>query len=259
MVFFPHRVFAETTSTLLSVSPVATDLTKLIDTDDDGLSDYDEIHIYYTDPLKADTDGDGFSDGDEIAHGFSPLQPGKKLSEVDTDGDGLSDAAELALHTDLGNEDTDGDGFSDGLEVFYGYDPRIKEAVQRQKTLVIHLKTQELVYQFDGVEIGRTKVSTGKPGMPTPVGTFTIAAKSPKAWSASAKLWMPWWMNFVGNKALAGKYAIHELPEWPNGKKEGASHLGIPVSHGCVRLGVGAAKSLYDWTPVGTKVVVTKT
>lgn len=263
-VFFPRSVFADTTSTIQIVysntdaTSAVEDLKKMIDTDGDGLSDDDENRMYHTDPLKADSDDDTFGDGYEVTHGYSPLVAGKKLSEIDTDSDGLTDAAEIALRTDLNNEDSDADGFSDGLEVFKGYDPRTKEAVQRKKTLIVHLKPQQLEYQFDGVEIGRVKISSGKATTPTPIGTFTIAAKRPKAWSASAKLWMPWWMNFVGKNASAGKYALHELPEWPNGKKEGAAHLGIPVSHGCVRLGVGEAKSLYDWTPIGTQVIVSK-
>jgi transglutaminase-like putative cysteine protease len=35
-----------------------------IDSDGDGLSDFQEIHKYYTDPAKQDTDGDGTPDGD---------------------------------------------------------------------------------------------------------------------------------------------------------------------------------------------------
>ena len=62
---------------------------------------------------------------------------------------------------------------------------------------------------------------------------------------------MPYWMAF-DNRG----YGLHELPEWPGGYKEGASHLGHRVSHGCVRLGVGAAKKLYDWAEVGTLVIV---
>lgn len=45
------------------------------DTDGDGLSDGDEVHVYGTDPLKWDTDGDGMSDGDEIRAGTLPLDP----------------------------------------------------------------------------------------------------------------------------------------------------------------------------------------
>jgi hypothetical protein len=43
------------------------------DSDNDGLSDYDEIHVYGTDPYKADTDGDGRSDGEEVLAGTDPL------------------------------------------------------------------------------------------------------------------------------------------------------------------------------------------
>lgn len=50
------------------------------DTDDDQLSDYDEVSIYNTDPLNPDTDGDGFSDGYEVAHGFNPAGEGELLN-----------------------------------------------------------------------------------------------------------------------------------------------------------------------------------
>lgn len=43
-----------------------------IDSDHDGVSDYDEKNIYGTDPESADTDGDGYSDRAEITTGFDP-------------------------------------------------------------------------------------------------------------------------------------------------------------------------------------------
>lgn len=43
------------------------------DSDNDGISDYDETTIYKTDPNNPDTDQDGFIDGIEIARGFDPL------------------------------------------------------------------------------------------------------------------------------------------------------------------------------------------
>lgn len=45
------------------------------DTDNDGLTDGDEVNIYGTDHLKYDTDDDGISDGDEVALGTDPLSP----------------------------------------------------------------------------------------------------------------------------------------------------------------------------------------
>jgi hypothetical protein len=43
------------------------------DTDGDGLSDGDEVHVYHTNPLLWDTDGDGISDGVEVRTGSDPL------------------------------------------------------------------------------------------------------------------------------------------------------------------------------------------
>lgn len=45
----------------------------LMDTDNDQLSDYEEIMVYHTDPLNPDTDGDGVIDGVEVSIGSDPL------------------------------------------------------------------------------------------------------------------------------------------------------------------------------------------
>lgn len=42
------------------------------DSDKDGISDYDEVNIYATNPFGADSDGDGFNDGTEILGGYDP-------------------------------------------------------------------------------------------------------------------------------------------------------------------------------------------
>lgn len=45
-----------------------------VDTDNDSLSDREEVKVYKTDPLKSDTDSDGLSDGDEIKNKKDPLK-----------------------------------------------------------------------------------------------------------------------------------------------------------------------------------------
>lgn len=50
---------------------------KKTDADGDGISDYDEVTVYGTDPENSDTDGDGFGDAEEIAAGFNPNGEGK--------------------------------------------------------------------------------------------------------------------------------------------------------------------------------------
>jgi hypothetical protein len=49
-----------------------TALQRLSDTDEDGISDYDELYIFFTSPYIADSDSDGRSDGTEIAEGGDP-------------------------------------------------------------------------------------------------------------------------------------------------------------------------------------------
>ena len=118
----------------------------LADTDGDGLSDFDEINKYQTDPTVADTDGDGLSDFDEITtHLTRPLL-------ADTDGDGVSDFLEVAGYRwdtvtnsfvlDMINgfranpslRDTDRDGISDGDQVRDGNNPN--------KPTVVHDRPQ---------------------------------------------------------------------------------------------------------------------
>lgn len=45
------------------------------DTEQDGLSDYDELNIYYTSPYLKDSDSDGISDKKEIEQGTDPNCP----------------------------------------------------------------------------------------------------------------------------------------------------------------------------------------
>ncbi|MFX0115731.1 MAG: DOMON domain-containing protein, partial [Candidatus Hodarchaeota archaeon] len=53
------------------------------DTDNDGLSDGDELDIYGTDPLLADTDGDVLSDGEEVAQDRDPLKASLNIPYTD--------------------------------------------------------------------------------------------------------------------------------------------------------------------------------
>ncbi|MBD3300624.1 MAG: L,D-transpeptidase family protein [Candidatus Moranbacteria bacterium] len=126
-------------------------------------------------------------------------------------------------------------------------DPFFKDG----KYIDVNLSTQLMSIYNDGILLGTYKVSTGKRGMATPTGTYAVLRKERRHWSHQYKLWMPYSLAFTG----AGHY-IHELPEWPNGYKEGQDHLGIPVSHGCIRLGVGPAEVVFNFSDVGTPIYI---
>ena len=94
------------------------------DTDGDGLTNYQEIVEYGTDPTKQDTDGDGVKDSMDAF----PLDPAETLdtdhdgtgdnADPDDDGDGLSDVDEINIYgTNPKRADSDGDGISDPDEL----------------------------------------------------------------------------------------------------------------------------------------------
>ena len=115
-------------------------LTDIVDSDGDGVSDETEIEMG-TDPNNPDSDGDGKPDGKEDADedgvpdyveielGTDPNQAdsngdGIPDGQDDTDGDGLNNSEEGVLGTSSESADSDGDGISDYLEVWvYGTDP----------------------------------------------------------------------------------------------------------------------------------------
>lgn len=124
-------------------------------------------------------------------------------------------------------------------------------ALLQGKYIDINLTTQTLTTFQDGNAIYTSKISSGASRTPTPTGTWKILNKNKKAWSARYKLYMPYWMAITTQG-----HGIHELPEYPNGYKEGAASIGRAVSHGCVRLPIGAAAIVYNWSNVGDTVYV---
>lgn len=220
------------------------------DADLDGLSDVDELQIYFTDPSNPDTDGDGYADGEEIANFYSPRHAGKKLIEVDSDEDYLNDAWELKLGTGLLNPDSDGDLFLDGTEIAASYDPLNALPVRLAK--LIHVSTQDLrlTYSFGGKVMGEIPVSTGKSWTPTPLGEFEVLDKVPSkhyagpTWDYPDTLW-----NLKFTRANGWNYYIHGA-YWHD--KFGRE----PVSGGCVNVRYEDMEPLYWWAELGTKVLI---
>ena len=87
-----------------------------------GLGAFEAIDTSWA-VTSIDTDDDGISNADEIEYGLNPYDGSD--AELDFDSDGLSNKDEiLVYHTDINNPDTDGDTIFDGLEVANGLNPK---------------------------------------------------------------------------------------------------------------------------------------
>lgn len=86
------------------------------DTDDDGLSDFEEIFIVGSNPILADEDSDDDGLPDIMESELFGSDP--NLADEDRDGDGIPDAIELQNGSDPGKMDTDEDLLSDFVELY---------------------------------------------------------------------------------------------------------------------------------------------
>src|SRR5206468_1968339 len=107
-------------------------------------------------------------------------------------------------------------------------------------------------------KLGPWSAITGDKDHPTDAGRFQIFRKDDKAFSTKYGVPMHWAMFFTAD----GK-AIHQYHH-PLGSAGFALDRVLKTqfsdafgSHGCVRLTESHAKMLFDWTPVGTSVIVT--
>ena len=88
-------------------------------------------------------------------------------------------------------------------------------------------------------------VSTGKLSTTTPTGVFVIQSRHRLARMQGSDYNIPdvpYTMYYSGNYAIHGTYWHHRF--------------GTPVSHGCINVAVDHARWLFNWTSVGTPVVV---
>ena len=137
------------------------------DTDGDGLTDFEEVMYTASSPVisdsitkgvldsKADTDDDGISNIDELKIGSDP-------NNADTDGDGLSDGEEYnSLKTNCLKADTDGDGITDYEEEKLGLDPLnkatdgtpdnkriVKQTISSDSPILNEINTEENAYSL---------------------------------------------------------------------------------------------------------------
>lgn len=133
--------------------------------------------------------------------------------------------------------------------------PRIKNG----KYIDVNLDAQITTLFEDGKFVANFVNSAGAIDTPTPTGEFKIYNKYPYALSSMFGVYLPYWMAFTPD----GLYGFHDLVVWPEGHeempsggKESVRSIGNAVSSGCVRHDADNSQFIYNWTEIGTKVVI---
>lgn len=109
--------------------------------------------------------------------------------------------------------------------------------------VVISLPQQKAFVFRAGALVATAPVSTGRPGHPTPVGTFRILQKAVTHHS-----------NRYSNAPMP---FMQRLTDYGIALHAGALP-GYPASHGCIRLPWGFARKLYGMTDFATRVTITR-
>src|SRR6266550_592691 len=115
------------------------------------------------------------------------------------------------------------------------------------KWIEVDISKQRATLYIGDTVVQSFLISSGRAGTPTRLGTFRVWSKAPvqtmTGTIAGDYFYIPnikWVSYFDGGEAFHGTYWHH--------------NFGHPMSHGCINMTEDAAKILYDFAPVGTKV-----
>lgn len=115
----------------------------------------------------------------------------------------------------------------------------------KQRWIEIDLSRQRLVAKEGKTPVYAILISTGKAATPTRPGVFAIQTRDRSTRMRGPGYDVgnvPYTMYYSGNYAIHGAY-------WHR-------RFGTPVSHGCINLAVNHARWLFNWTRIGTPVVI---
>ena len=107
--------------------------------------------------------------------------------------------------------------------------------------IIVSIPEQRAYVYRNGVRIGASTVSTGKPGHETPTGVFSVLEKD---------------KHHVSSTYAGAPMPYMERLTWDGVALHAGKLPGYPASHGCVRLPLEFSRELYGVTHAGTHVVI---
>jgi hypothetical protein len=125
-----------------------------------------------------------------------------------------------------------------------------------ERSLEIDLSDQMMFAKMGETTVWSFMISSGAYDTPTPRGNYQVLNKQElRIGGASPHYRMPYWQGW-----RVDGYGLHALPYLANDNgafwSEALDHIGIPVSHGCIRQLPDDAQRLYEFTDIGTPLYV---
>jgi len=129
------------------------------------------------------------------------------------------------------------------------------------RLITVSIQAQQLIAYDNGQPILATPVTTGRPSLPTDIGAMRVLRKDApwtmqSPWSKGSPEWYPdtpvqmvLWFTTNGE-------GLHDASWQPDPTLGPGSQNGPFASHGCIHVPLPAVRTLFDWAPLGTLVVV---
>ena len=109
--------------------------------------------------------------------------------------------------------------------------------------MVVSIGGQHATLYANGVRVEQTRISTGAPGHPTPLGVFSVIEKD--RWHRS---------NLYGSAPM---FYMHRLT-WSGVAMHEGMLPGYAASHGCIRMPTSFVSRLWNISKLGVRVVVAR-
>lgn len=131
------------------------------------------------------------------------------------------------------------------------------------KNIEVDLTNQMMYLRYGDGRFYALQVSSGKSKTPTPESQWTIHNKQELRITGKSPYYrMPFWLGLTRPKYGFQGFGLHGLPYLVNSKgakywderNEPGMHLGLPVSHGCVRMAPSADEIVWNFGEIGMKV-----
>ena len=137
---------------------------------------------------------------------------------------------------------------------YYLYKPVWNKSSRTKYLVYVNKKSRHVTIYKGSVRnwtvIKRWRCSIGKPGTPTPSGTYHATSKV--LHFGESKGYSVWYATgFIGTS-----YLLHSVVCYRGTKSVSDGRLGKAISHGCIRMGLGNAKWMYNNIPRGTTIYI---